>query len=246
MEESDHNLFQVSGTVLGHTLLTAPSCILHGIINLYRRTSAPQPIIPSLENKKVVVFIHGRGGHHTNFNTLISNLQSDKRFTDYYFVSVDLGWNIETSVDVDVDKLHQELDKFINCEISLIGMSKGGLVCSRYITLHNNLQIKRIITVSSPLRGTRVADLLPANSITNKELGYNSTFTDTIAQIIASKNIAIYHVVPQWDNLIVPTTSAKYDSTPDTNILYYQGYHSHVGILHDPEITNAITNWLLQ
>lgn len=246
----------ITGVFLYHLILTSPSCIWHGIINLYQRvlyishrnipvsTIEPSILEPILQHEKVVIFVHGRGGHHTNFIPLVYNLINHYKLSGYYFGKANLGWNSSTSVDEDVKKLSRELDKYIDCEITLVGMSKGGVVCARYATTQNDIRIKRVITISAPLRGTLATKFLGTNSVTNRELGYHSDLTETIAAEIAKIAIPIHHVVPKWDHLIIPTANAEYDSTPETNIFYYQGYYSHVGIPHSPEIASKIANWI--
>ena len=209
-----------------HLVITStdvsPSCFWHGVINIYRRLTSTKLSTPSsvqLEKKKMIVFVHGRGGHHTNFVSLITNLKEREQVIDYGYVLIDLGWNASSSIDDDVSRLSQELQRFSDCKITLIGVSKGGLVCTRYITTQKDSRIRRVITISSPLRGTQATMFLSSNSITDKELCYHSHLTETVAQ--ANKPVPVYHIVPRWDHVIIPTSSAQYDDTPSNNIYYW-------------------------
>jgi hypothetical protein len=92
--------------------------------------------------------------------------------------------------------------------------------------------------------GTDLTSLLDEKSITHQELGSLSPLTQTIYHSIENIQIPIYHIVPTWDHLIVPTSSAKYPSTPKNNIFYYEGYYNHIVITYDNEIAKAISKWI--
>lgn len=222
--------------------MTFPSVMYHGIIKLHRRLTSKALIKDVLEGEKVVICIHGRGGHYTDLEPLIRNLKELIPEKGYRYRMVDLGNTRNTSIDTDVAVLKRELENYIGCEITFIGLSKGGLIAMRYITTIMDPRIKRAITISSPLRGTKAANLLSKESITNKELGYNSEITRDIAG--TNIHIPVYHVVPSWDYLIIPTESAAYTNTNNENIYHYRGLYSHSGIVHSKDMANAISCWL--
>ena len=56
--------------------------------------------------------------------------------------------------------------------------------------------------------------------------------------------MAIYHVVSEWDNVIIPASAAKYDDILESNIYYYGGLYSHAGIVHDEDVAQSIVQWL--
>jgi pimeloyl-ACP methyl ester carboxylesterase len=225
-----------------HLCATLPSVVYHTVISIYykytRRESEPQTL---LTNKKVLLFIHGRGGHYNDFITTIKNLK-ERVPKEYYMRTVDLGDTLNTSIDTEASILSQSLQLYQDCEITLIGLSKGGLVAMRYITTRNDDRIKNVITICSPLRGTRITELLSSDSITNKELGLNSEITQEMANVYV--DIPIYHIVPNWDHLIIPTSSAAYEHTDESNIYRYNGNYSHSGIQYCPEIADAIARFI--
>lgn len=225
-----------------HLLITFPSFVYHGIINLYYRFTWGVPNQQILKGKNVIICVHGRGGHYTNFVPLIENLWS---FIDgkYYIRTVDLGNTRHTPIDQDVDKLKKSLELYPECNIILIGLSKGGLVVTRYVTTMSDERIRRVITISSPLRGTKITKLLSKDSITHKELGYGSELTRDIAKEI-SGIVPINHVVPKWDHLIIPTSAAYYPTTNVRNIYHYKGMYSHTGITYSKDVAIAIATWI--
>ena len=225
-----------------HLLITSPSLIYHKFYDIYYRLTANALCQTVLKDKKVVVFVHGRGGHYSNFIPLINNLKY-KIPQDYHLKPICLGNNKHTSVDDDVYNLQIALQLYPDCEITLIGLSKGGVVILRYITTIKDSRIKKAITISSPLMGTRMTQLLSSESITNKELGFRSELSKDLE--MSNINVPIYHVVPRWDHVINPTSSAAYPNTPQSNIYYYNGTYSHTGIIYSNDVANTIASWLI-
>lgn len=236
-------MLPATSTSLQHLAVTSPSVLYHGLLNLYRWYTAAQLNYEPISNKPVIIFIPGRGGHYTDLIPLIDNLRGHPQLSDYTYRMVDLGNTRYTSIDTDVDRLRRELDKYPGCTLTLIGLSKGGVVATRYVTTVADPRVTKVITLSSPLQGTSMATFFfPSTSVIHQELRHGSDLTSTIAK--TNFPVPIYHVVPQWDNIIVPTESSKYDFTPETNIFYYTGYNSHMGICYSPEVSQAVAGWI--
>lgn len=233
---------KTAGVMFFHTIMTLPSTIYHGLGHCYNRVTHSKPILPNVTHTNLIVFVHGRNGQPADFKGLTDNLQS---LTDKYtFVTVGLGKTGYTSIDTDALKLQEQIKQYIGCNITLVGLSKGGVTVMRYATKYNDDRITRVITISSPIKGTYVAHAFPETSEVRKGLGYNN---DIVKETIALKNklnISIHHIVPLWDGLVVPVDSAQYDDTPAENIYYYNGTYSHAGITFNPEVAQAIIKWL--
>jgi triacylglycerol esterase/lipase EstA (alpha/beta hydrolase family) len=237
------NYLDVVMTCVGHMLMTFPSFIYHGLSNYYNRVTA-EPFnedICKLKNKKVIVFVHGRGGHFTNFNSLINRL---KLFLiEHHMIALDMGDTHYSSIDEETNKLHNFLSQMENCKITLVGLSKGGLVVMRYITQHSDPRIQNVITIASPLYGTLIASCFPNSSIVYKELSLmNPLVSNIIRSNVSCDNI--YHIVPNYDHLIIPKQAAYYTFTPNENLYFYLGYHNHIGIQHDKKVADVIAHWL--
>ncbi len=119
----------------------------------------------------------------------------------------------------------------------------------RYVTTYNDKRIKKVVTISSPLKGTFVASLLPQTSILAKNFGYNCEIVQQInadrKNVKLNHKVQIYHIVASWDQLIIPSHCAKYDDTPDDNIYHYKGcIYSHGGITHSICVAQSIVKWL--
>lgn len=226
---------------LYHLTITLPSTIYHSCYDMYYRVTSQPLILDNVKNKKVVIFVHGRGGHYSNFTPIIEQLE-EKLQGEYYLFPIDLGDNSDTSVDEDVFNLQHWLDYYQDCEITLVGLSKGGVVILRYATTIKDTRIKKLITISSPIRGTKMTELLPIDSITHRELGFKSKLSKDLAG--ANINVPLYHIVPKWDHIIYPTSSARHTKTPRKNIYKYKGIYSHTGIIYDQDVINRIADWI--
>ena len=251
------------GTMLLHSCETFPSLVHHSLKNINNRYWAKKLNNKPLSNENVILCVHGRNGSHADFIPLIDNIRKlhpsgeylyddyDKdNFVvidrlDYYLRTVDLGPTAHTTIDEDVKTLSDHIDRmYENCSITLVGVSKGGVVVMRYLTEMGDPTIKNVITISSPIRGTMAASLLDPESSVAKNLGYANPVVRQIEEKRKSARAKIYHVVPTWDQLIVPASSARYDDTPDSQIYHYDGRrYGHSGIAFCPEVARKVVEW---
>lgn len=199
---------------------------------------------PPLEGKYVVVFIHGRNGHPSNWNITINNIIeiNDTFMHDYYLRAVYLGPTHNTTFDDDAAVLHEYLKKYHQCHIILVGVSKGGVVAMNYKVKYN--QNITVITISSPLKGTKIASLFPITSIVGSTLGYNNAIVTDIKHGITNYS-NVYHIVPLWDHVIIPTSSAYYDETPKDNVYFHNdSYYSHASIQYDMKVAHQLIKFI--
>lgn len=241
---------KLAGLAAWHLLLTLPSFGYHGSLNLYRRfVSWPaNPPLPRIAfGQNVVVFVHGRGGHPSQFDTTIWNLKSILP-TSYLLQTVNLGNTFSTKLDSDVAMLEQELKIYSNCNLILVGVSKGGLICLRYLATKSDPRIQKVISISSPLQGTQATSLTSPSSLVHQELGYQSPITQETYKLLTKDQLEhqIYHIVPKWDYLIIPNTAAAYPDTNPDHIYQYEGYYSHIVIPHSVEIANILSKFIGQ
>jgi triacylglycerol esterase/lipase EstA (alpha/beta hydrolase family) len=221
---------------------TSPSIVYHSLYDMRLRSTSKilhnsLPLSSSIDEEKhdVIVCIHGRGGHPSDFQHLIGKLQL---YTNHKFLAFHLN-NSHTKVSEDALTLKELLDPLMNQikSIVLIGLSKGGLIAIKF-ALNCNL-VKKIITVSSPLNGTYIANNYPFCSNTRKELAYNSDLTQELRE--QSKGLEIYSIVPKFDHMIIPTDSSYY---PHSTTYFYTGHYSHAGIIYAPEVIDQIKDWI--
>lgn len=229
---------------LTHFVVTLPSTIFHTILNKYRRFTIFTYDKMPLTNKNVIVFVHGRNGYFTDPYPLMDNLNYlvDEKFL---LRTVYLNETADSSIEEDMDKLKKELEVYQDCSIILIGISKGGVTVANYYTLAGDIRIKKAITISSPLLGTQIASAFSNDSAVYKALSYQNDQVKT-TELAAKHFNHLYHIVPRFDHLIIPTSAAYYETTPKERIYFYEGFlYSHSGICYNYDVAKNIATWIV-
>lgn len=105
-----------------------------------------------------------------------------------------------------IDKKVKEIRKLTGREdIHFIGHSMGGVVCSYYAThmAESAGNVKSIITLGSPLNGTRVRGLGKGA----QQMRYQSEFITSLRNKMINSDIPFYHVGSKSDMIIRPASS---------------------------------------
>lgn len=233
-----------------HTIISLWSVIKHGPAKIYERLqylfmesyrNHPNYNLPMLDGKDVIILVHGRGGSPSDFNSLIKHLQN---YDHVYAIS--LGQNRYTTVENDSKELETQLENLTNCDITLIGNSKGGSVVTKYLSTFDDStstnKIKKVITVSSPLKGTVLANFVPGT--TKQDLSYLADHLVETEEILKQHSDKIFHIVATYDHLILPADTAYFHHVPKSNIHFYTGLHNHICLFDDPQIVSVIRDWL--
>jgi pimeloyl-ACP methyl ester carboxylesterase len=234
-----------------HSIITLLSILLWGPNKLYNRLKYfikkywfknPNEI-PFITDSNVVLLIHGRGGCPTDFSPLYESLSK----THNNVFCVDLGNTVNTTVEEDTMELDRQIQNMTNCNITCIGHSKGGIICSNYLNKYNNNNnniITKVITISSPVKGTALASL--ACGIANTDLMYKSDHLIEIEDGLLLKEYSakIFHIVAIYDNVILPVETSYFDHVPKENVYMYKGLYNHCCLPYDKEIIDVIHAWL--
>jgi len=237
-----------------HLLVGTPGSICQWLNLIQNRRKFSNELKFNLDSQNVIMFVHGRNGHSADFKPLIDNIKQLTNSvynpitinnTSYHLASVNLKNTGYASIDEDVDKLKEELMSYNNCSITLVGLSKGGITIMRYLTTQNDQRIKKVITISSPIKGTYIGNLFPESSVVFQGLSHDNKISQEIIVAKNKLNVPIHHIVPTWDHLIIPASNAAYDDTPEENIFRYDGmWYGHVGICENGDVAKAIIKWL--
>lgn len=230
--------YDISLVALKKLLITGPSLIINLPHKIYYRfQSNKYPTIYTTQ-ENILVMVHGRNGNPNDFLPLINNINT----THYFMTTLDLGENGESSIEEDANKIKNLISIYNHKNITLIGLSKGGLSVLYYYMTFNDYRIKKIITISSPLQGTYVTEFLPKDTVTYKELRHGSDISKQIN--LYDFDIPIYHIVPNYDYLIIPAASSTLISTSNDYVFYDQGYHSHNDITYSIDVSGIISKWI--
>lgn len=130
-------------------------------------------------------------------------------------------------------------------QVILIGHSMGGLVAAYYAhVLGGGAKVSDLITVGSPLQGTRLAHFLPGGLIGEMRPG-RPFLKELEKRILSETQIRTYHLASQLDNLIYPLQSALFTHSHAPayrrKLLSFQG---HLTLLYSPAAINQIIAWI--
>jgi pimeloyl-ACP methyl ester carboxylesterase len=142
-----------------------------------------------------------------------------------------------------VDALAQKIAKETgHSHLVLIGHSMGGLVSSFYAEyLAPPGTVTHVITLCSPLHGTRSASLIAAACGRQMRPGSHLT-KDLAKRIEANQNIRYCHLTSQLDNIIFPHQSGLIGA--DGAHQRVLPAHGHNTVLFSPIVANQVIDWL--
>ena len=124
-------------------------------------------------------------------------------------------------------------------DVILIGHSMGGLIAS--MSAFQSESISTVITIASPLAGTKVAKIGIGLSAHQMRLG--SEITRDVTQRISEENrIKFYHIGAKADQLIIPSSSSLTGIDPTREFQFED--IGHTALLFSPRVANVISHWL--
>ena len=243
--------FPVINHFVCHFLLTSPTTIRDFIYFQHNKYVVNNSLNINPSAKHIIVLVHGRYSCPVQFvdiqEKLLTTIDSQTTLFPVWMK------NGSSSIRDDGQSLYNQLSDYfgrqIHRELTIIGISKGGVTACYALILNDPIfSVRKIITLSSPLKGTKLADWSFC-SVTRQELSYQSQFLISLEKRLKkllekNNNVKIYHIVPQWDHIIIPVEASFYNHTPSTMILKYQGWAGHVGIQYDPVVINQINQWV--
>jgi len=229
--------------ILSTIIITLPSFYYHSWLNSYYQV-IPKPITQEENNKKkVIIYVHGMKADETQFYPLIEKMKKTIS-NEYMLRPVYIGDTSRTDISEDAIRLGYEIEKYNNCDITLIGISKGGLAVIYYAINNKDKRIKKIITIATPVMGTEGLKIFPEEFFLQSQF---STTSINILQMVSQVDlltIPIYHVVGMWDTMIYPKNAAIYPKTPKENIYYCYWPYNHIGINYNEYLAELLVQWI--
>lgn len=196
------------------------------------------------EGQRPILLVHGYLGHSTNWVYLRYRLK-EAGFGPIY--TVNLGSPLRSigeyaeRVKREVKRLKEETGLE---EVVMIGHSMGGLVISHYaleLASEDDICITDIVTVGSPLKGTRMAYI--GFGACSEQMRCGTPFIQKLgASIIANNDIRFYHIGSEIDIVVQPTHSAFLGDDPSKHCSV-RGV-GHLGLLFSGQVADAIISYL--
>jgi len=189
-----------------------------------------------------ILLVHGYCRHQGDWLYLRKQFKN----TGCPVFTINLNPNFASIATIASDSLPKtiaRIKKQTGCDnIILIGHSMGGLVSSYYSEyLDTENLIKAVITIASPLQGTKVAVVAAGKN--GREMCPNTKFLLELCARIRQSPHKYYHVLSRFDNMIFPWNSASLDSTPESQkfILALEG---HLQMLHSKDVARQLNVWV--
>ena len=190
-------------------------------------------------NGKPILLIHGYCNDGTVWAYLRNKL-AKKDLGPLYIIHLGNPFlSLQGYVDCVLKKCEEIKKMTGKTEVILVGHSMGGLIAS--ISAFQSESIPTVITIASPLAGTRVAKIGIGLSAYQMRLG--SEITRDVTQRISKENrIKFYHIGAKVDQLIIPSSSSLTGLDPTREFQFED--IGHTALLFSPRVAAVISHWL--
>lgn len=152
-----------------------------------------------------------------------------------YKVHVLDNWNSRENIKLIAEKLSEKITKLNFNNAYIIAHSKGGLVAKYYLDNYNNSnKVKKIISISTPYGGSKLARLNIFNSLNEMSLR-----SEILSHIIKNEfnNQKIINIYPKFDNHVIPNKNLYLEGAKENIMIDIVG---HTRILKSKELFEII------
>jgi triacylglycerol lipase len=139
-------------------------------------------------------------------------------------------------------KAHQIAQETGRSDLTLVGHSMGGLV-SLYYAMHHAPKdsVKQIITLGSPLKGTKLAKIALGKCAREMEIG--SPLLQKLQAIEQQcSSVSIYNLGTATDQIVIPYHSCFLVTDPTRTRLFHN--LGHVSLLFSPRVVDQVSAWI--
>ncbi len=196
-------------------------------------------------NETPTIFIHGFGGSPTDWIYMQSEL---KRFKNLYVVK--LGKGFLTTIDQQaqrVETLAKEIQRQTGRnDLNIVAHSMGGNVARqfRYYHAENNTNVRKIITLGSPLKGAQRAiwGCYVARSAKDLVPGC-SALKDHRSQAAADDKTQYFHLAAERDTTVFPRKTAWGGGAKKANRVFLKN-GTHMNMLFSKPVADWVGDCL--
>jgi len=187
-----------------------------------------------------ILFIHGFLGSSNNWIYHRYRLQK-QGYNNLFTINLGHFQSMEQYAERVKKKVEEIKEVCGKKGVVLIGHSMGGLVAEKYkssLDLSGNNWVRKIITIGSPLKGTKLAEIAPKTSRVVKQMTRNSSCLGNLGFGVSEDEAAkYYHIASDTDNIIHPRSSAK---GPESNENIMLNATGHVGYMFSSRVSDLI------
>ncbi len=187
-----------------------------------------------------VIFVHGYLHNRTGW-----------LFYRWLFKRSGLGptyaYTFRGTVKDQAERLARIVDEVIGAtgapRLDLVGHSMGGLVIRRYLAGAGGERVRRVVTLGSPHRGSKLAAFAPTRA--GRELLPESALIKELKEMVAPPGgVELYSLYTPFDNMVLPVRSSVLEGASISTIAL--GPTSHVGILYSFRAAKKVIELLKQ
>lgn len=199
-----------------------------------------------INNAPPLLLLHGHTGHKTSWNRFRQFLEQGEIGSIYVIQFEDPNLPIATHAYEVKLKIDEILKGRKNRKIRLIGASRGGVIAAyytEYLAKSARVEVLDVVTMASPLKGTKLAHKLITKKVLLEDIGFGSEKIEQLrSKIIANKSVRYFHIATTNDLMIIPYDSALTGKNRKRELIV-SGY-SHNSLLYCPKIASKVIEWL--
>ncbi len=202
----------------------------------------PHPWKTKAFNSRPIILVHGFGHNQTAWLWMRKRLKRAGLGPIYSLSLKGRRGPIQRYSEQLQTLVAQVAEETGQSNIVLIGHSMGGVVASfyaEYLALPGT--VSHVITLSSPLNGTRAASLLSSASCRQIRPG-SHLIKDLAKRIEANQSIRYCHITSQLDNFLLPHQSGLIGA--DAAHQRILPAHGHTMLLYSPTVAMQVIDWL--
>lgn len=240
-------------SILFKFLITSPCMLYHCLILFFYSLKYNNKKIlckNNVSDENLILLIHGNNsGIHEMVPLANHLLENDIIKNNYNVILLKVYYGNffkYSSIDDEMNIIKKFLSSTKYKNVILIGYSKGGLTCLNTLINMPKL-IKKVITINSPVQGTRTADIFLPNLTkkfidTKNELKENSEKINQLKSIMLNYTDRVFHIVSKNEFMIYPYTNGFYDYS---NYFWIENwYYSHIGFTFNKNIIQGIIQFI--
>lgn len=208
------------------------------MVTLFRRNQPTGLSVPS----RPILLVHGylNAGFVWDFhkNQLLKN-----GFGPVYTINLGCPFGsireYAKKVQAKAEQIAQETGR---SDLTLIGHSMGGVVSYYYAAkMARAYSVPQVITIASPLNGTRVAKMGLGKCAREMEID-SDLLTELKAAIECCTDVAFYNIGTKTDELVIPYSSSILKSEPSRQ--YFIEDMGHASLLFSQRVSDRLCQWL--
>src|SRR3989344_2503959 len=153
-----------------------------------------------------ILFVHGFGANERQYQPIIRYLEQKgiKNFYEFIYDS-SVGLHPIKTIAKELSEYIAENMKEEN--INIIGISQGGIIALAYLKYYKNKNVKKLFTLCSPHKGSRLANILNLPGII--DLRPNSKLLKELEAFAQDQKIDISSVYTPFDLMVFPGWNAR-------------------------------------